>query len=149
MHSNQPTRFDNVKCFGSNAALTIEATFNKNVPTLNIEMAQKKGEHFDWANKLVLQLSDTELPMLCSMLLGYSKNISIKRNTKGLEAERQANKIFLKGTSSGNIFTLPLAPGDVFRVSAFALKQLKCQSGLESETMILAAIRGCSTLIKL
>ena len=49
----------------------------------------------------VLQLSDTELPTLCCVLLGFLPAIHLKRPGKGIEVIRQPNKLFVKATAEG------------------------------------------------
>ncbi|MCG8026282.1 MAG: hypothetical protein JAZ02_20260 [Candidatus Thiodiazotropha endolucinida] len=133
-----------VKCFGSKAALCAEATFIiKNsaapVPTINLEVAPRIAESVAWDRKVVTQLSDSELPLVCAVLMGYIPKLHLKRPDKGIELERQANKIFVRASAgAGNLFMLPITIGDTFRLSALMLVQLRKQSGLCDEMLILA-----------
>ena len=63
--SDQPK----VRCFGSNAALTVEATplLVKGVPhghTVNLDVAPRQGENVIWARKITVQLSDNPISFL-------------------------------------------------------------------------------------
>src|SRR5690554_6701489 len=65
-----------VRCFGSKAALTAEATYitqEGGVPlaALNLEVAPRQGERVEWKRKIVLQLGEDDLPLLCCVCLGY------------------------------------------------------------------------------
>ena len=146
--SDQPK----VKCFGKSAALTVEATViqkagNPPLPTINLEVAPRLAERVEWDRKIVIQLSDSELPVLCAVLMGYLPELHIKRPGKGIEVARQPDRLFIRATAgTGNLFMLPVTIGDTFRVSALLLSQLKKQSGLEDETLLLAALRGAASL---
>ncbi|MFC1337316.1 MAG: hypothetical protein G8D81_20815 [gamma proteobacterium symbiont of Clathrolucina costata] len=141
-----------VKCFGSKAALCAEATFITKdsappVPTINLEVAPRIAESVAWDRKVVMQLSDSELPLVCAVLMGYIPKLHLKRPDKGIELERQVNKIFVRASAgSGNLFALPITIGDTFRLSTLLLRQLKAQSGISDETLVLAALRGASSL---
>ena len=140
-----------VKCFGSKAALCAEATFSPKdsggVPTINLEVAPRHGPEVAWDRKIVIQLSDSELPVACSVLMGDIASLHIKRPGKGIEIERQANKLFVRASAGeGNLFMLPVTIGDTFRLSAIMLRQLTKQAGLSDETLVLAALRGAASL---
>ena len=140
-----------VKIYGGQAALCAEAIcINKNgqpVFTVNLEVAPKDNTQTHWQKKILIQLSQSELPMVCSVLLGYQSTVHLKRPGKGIELIRQTDNLFIRGSQGvGNLFALPAQPGDVFRLSAFLLQQLKKQCGLDSETVMLAALRGAKFL---
>ena len=62
-----------VKCFGREAALTVEAVTaaDGTTRTVNIEAARRlDARHYDWADKLVVQVTGTELPDVLATLLG-------------------------------------------------------------------------------
>tara|TARA_A100001015_G_scaffold305283_1_gene397775 strand:+ start:1128 stop:1610 length:483 start_codon:yes stop_codon:yes gene_type:complete len=146
--SDQPK----VRCFGSNAALTVEATslLVKGVPhghTVNLDVAPRQGENVIWARKITLQLSETELPIMASVCLGYLPKANFKRSGKGIVVERQANKLFVSATQgSGNVFALPIPIGNAFLVSCLVLNQLKANTMLIDSDLILASLRGVSAL---
>jgi hypothetical protein len=147
--SDQPK----VKCFGKSAALTVEATVIQKastppLPTINLEVAPRSAERVEWERKIVIQLSDSELPVLCAVLMGYLQELHLKRPGKGIEVARQPDRLFIRATAgAGNMFMLPVTIGDTFRVSALLLSQLKKQSGLADETLLLGALRGAASLV--
>ena len=154
MENNPLSQQAKVRCFGNKAAITAEATFiNKDgqppVATINLEVAPRFGADVDWSKKIVIQLSDQELPLLCGLFMGYIPSLHIQRPGKGIELERQLGNIYIKASSGrGVLYSLPAGIGDTFKLSTLFLKQLKLQSGLQDETLILAALRGAASLYK-
>jgi len=139
-----------IKCYGQSSALCAEATFtqgSESIPTINLEVAPKDGKDYAWARKIIIQLSDNELPLVCCVLMGYIPSVHLKRQTKGIEIRRQKNSLYVKASSGkDNVFALPITIGDTFKLSTIMLKQLIKQTGLESETLVLAALRGAASL---
>lgn len=141
-----------VRCYGKHAALTAEATFiNKDntssVPTINLELAPRIEATVDWKSKIVIQLSEQELPILCCVFMGYRQNMHLKRPGKGIEIVRQQGSIYIKASAGqGRLYALPAPVADSFRLCALFLRQLKLQSEIEDETLMLAALRGVSAL---
>lgn len=148
--SDQPK----VRCFGTNAALTVEATplIVKGVPhghTVNLDVAPRQGENVIWARKITLQLSDTELPIMAAVCIGYLPAAHFKRSGKGISIERQPNKLFISATQgSGNAFALPIPIGQTFQISSLVLAQLQKQTDLSDSNLLIAALRGSSALYK-
>lgn len=148
--SDQPK----VRCFGSNAALTVEATplLVKGVPhghTVNLDVAPRQGENVIWARKITVQLSDTELPIMAAVCLGYLPKAHFKRSGKGIFIERQPNKLFVSATQgSGNAFALPIPIGQTFQVSSLVLSQLQKQADYSDGNLLLAALKGAAALYK-
>lgn len=143
-----------VRCFGSKAALTAEATYitqEGGVPlaALNLEVAPRQGERIEWNRKIVLQLGEDDLPLLCCVCLGYLPKAEFKRPTKGITIERQPGRIYLAASQgSGTGYALPLPISQSFRLGALALAQLKKQSVCDDEQLVLAALRGAVALYK-
>ena len=141
-----------VRCFGNRAALTAEATWLTRegvepVPTMNLEVAPRNGADVDWSKKIVLQLSEQELPLLCAVFMGYLSALHLKRPGKGIELERQTGGIFIKASAGrGTLYALPASPGDAFRLNALFLTRLKQQTRIDDGTLLLAALRGAASL---
>lgn len=157
MHNNallSPSDQPKVRCYGANAALTVEATplMVKGVPdghTVNLDVAPRQGENVLWAQKITIQLSDTELPILAAVCLGFLPKAHFKRSDKGIFVERQPNKLFISATQgSGKVFALPLPIGDTFHVSSLVLSQLQKQAGFCDSNLLIAALRGSAGLYK-
>lgn len=141
-----------VRCYGSKAALTVEATslVAKGEflgQTINLDVAPRQAAKIIWNRKITLQLSETELPLLAAVCLGYLPKVDFKRANKGIVVERQPNKLFIFATrGSGNAFALPLSIGQTFQIGALALTQLKKQSTLQDGELLIAALRGGAAL---
>ncbi len=86
-----------VKCFGREAALTVEAVTAADgvTRTVNIEAARRlDARHYDWADKLVVQVTGSELADALATLLGLKPHVEFgfhgpKRN-KGYRIEHGA-----------------------------------------------------------
>ncbi|EIF42790.1 hypothetical protein DOK_12021 [gamma proteobacterium BDW918] len=142
------------KCFGRNAALTVESTplllqGAVSGSTVNLELARRSGDGYDWKSKLVIQLSEDELAALACVLLGFLPRYHFKRPGKGIEIERQPEKLFVRGTAgAGNIYTLPLPPGRVFAVSTLVIGRLQEHFETRDTQVVLASLRGAAALLR-
>tara|TARA_R110002167_G_scaffold204404_9_gene408531 strand:- start:11407 stop:11889 length:483 start_codon:yes stop_codon:yes gene_type:complete len=142
------------RCYGNNAALTIEATalMTKGEPvgwTVNIDVAPIANRQANWQEKVTVQASESELPVLCAVLLGLLPKCQIKRSGKGVYFERQDGVLFVRGSQNAKNYALPLPIGQTFHVSALAIKQLHRHLGGDMDTdLMLAAIRGAAGLYK-
>ena len=149
---NHPASQAKVRCFGSKAGLTAEATVllkdgAEPLAALNLEVAPRDGERINWKSKIVLQLGEDDLPLLCCVCLGYLPKAEFKRPTKGIVVERQPNRLFISATQgSGNCYALPLPIAQTFRFGALAMAQLKKQSGVDDDNLLLASLRGAAAL---
>jgi len=131
------------KCFGNQAAICVEAVISRNGhPTINLEVAPRQEGTMLWDQKIILQMSVQELPVLAATLLGYRQSCEFKRQTKGIQIERQQASLFVKA-SEGKILALPIVPGDVFRFSSIVLNQLMKSSPC-NERLMLTALKGIS-----
>lgn len=143
-----------VRCFGSTGALTIEATLlhKKGViygDTVNIDVAPKNSDGVQWDRKITLQLSETELPILAAVCLGYLPKAQFKRPDKGIVIERQVGKLYVCATQgAGNNFSLPVPIGQTFQIASLLLIQLQKQTQLNDGDLLIAALRGASSLFK-
>ena len=151
---NTPANQPKVRCFGSNAALTVEGTLllskGEHVGhTVNLDVAPRRGENVDWNRKITIQLSDTELPILASVCLGFLPKAHFKRADKGIIVERQPSKLYIAATQgSGNAFALPIPIGQTFQVSSLLLAQLQKHMELTDGNLLIAALRGAAALYK-
>lgn len=147
--SNQPK----VRCFGSSAALTVEATHllvkgELAGHTVNLDVAPREGEDVIWDRKITLQLSETELPIMAALCLGFLPKAEFKRPGKGMKLERQTGKIYISATQgAGNVFALPIPIGSTFLISGLLLNQIQKHTCLTGE-LVIAALRGASALYK-
>lgn len=140
-----------VKAYGAKAGITIEHTLlEKNGEfTLNIDVARKVDDTIDWNNKIYVQLSEDELPLLAAVFVGYLPSCVFKRSSKGIEFTRQKDKIFVSATNGlGNVAALPIPMARVFFFSAFILARLQQVTGNDSDQVLLA-LKGAMALCRL
>jgi len=153
--SLSPADQTKVRCFGSTGALTVEATslHKKGVvcgDTVNLDVAPKNNNSVQWDRKITLQLSETELPILAAVCLGYLPKAQFKRPDKGIIIERQVNKLYICATQgAGNQFSLPVPIGQTFQIASLILIQLQKQTQLNDGSLLIAALRGSSALYKM
>lgn len=143
--------FKQVKVFAAAAALTIEAqqSVSKDAYTVNIEAARKipDTDHYDWANKLTIQLTRRELPECLSVLAGYRQSCEfgfhgIGRN-KRYSLEAQTDGILYKAQSPEHgQFAVPITLSDRFEVSALMMSQLQRNFGGLSSDILLELLKS-------
>ena len=139
------------RSYGSNAALCVEATqlLEKGEPagwTVNLDVAPIENRQTAWNQKVTIQASRTELPVLAAVLLGYLPKCKFQRGGKGIYLERQPGKLFVRGSANAKNYALPLTIGDTFHLAALVLQQLQKHLGGIETDMMLAALRGSAAL---
>lgn len=141
--------------YGREVAVYFEATRTKDVPdgaggviegrpTIHIEAAglKQRGEArrgpapkgsslFDWENKLIIQLSESELPIVAAVLLGKLPACEFKHHgpakDKGFSIQRQADekRLFLRVFATGVNHAIQITSSDIFAVASLFLRQLQ------------------------
>lgn len=141
-----------VRCFGDRAALCAEASSRVEEGTtlhaINLEMAPRQSGEVVWSRKINIELSTTELPLVCGVGLGLLPSLRIERPGKAIDIQRQDNKLYVRGFGGDQALALPITMGDTFRLTALLLMQLQKQcNGLE-EGLLMAALRGALALYR-
>lgn len=119
--------------YGGKAALTFRANETRGgVQTINIEGAVATApRQFDWGNKLVVQLTAQELPVVAAVFLGLMEGCTFKNhgeeNNKGFALENQDKGLFCQLFAPGRQVSVPIGPADLFYVTALCLEQLRVQ----------------------
>ncbi len=143
---------EKARCYGARAALTVEAAplMQRGAPigwTVNLDVAPRNGDSIEWCRKITLQLSETELPILAAVCLGYLPFADFKRPQKGIHIERQPGKLFLSATQGrGTGYSLPIPTGQTFLIGTLVLKQLSKHTKLNDGSLLLASLRGAAAL---
>ena len=104
------TRPDRVRCrvYGGKAALCIETDETRQgEPTLRIEAARATApREYDWRQKLALQLTREELPVIAATVLGLLPRCAYNNHgpnqDKGLEIVHQGTHLFVRRVSEGS-----------------------------------------------
>ncbi|WP_199047335.1 MULTISPECIES: hypothetical protein [unclassified Dyella] len=88
---DQPRVYESKHVYGGRAALCFEATTTQaGSPTVQIEAAPGQNKVYKWKDKLIFQLTTSELQLVCSLLYGHINKIFLSgHNDKWLSAERQ------------------------------------------------------------
>lgn len=147
-----PANHKKIRCFGTKAALVVEATrlHAKGIEikfTVNLEVEPNSGDQFNWTRKVTFQLSEHELPVLTSVFLGFLQKCEFTRSGKAILFERQPAKLFVSATQgAGNIFALPLLVGQAYLVCGLLLSQFEKNTNQSDGLLIVFALRGAITL---
>lgn len=141
--------YDSVKVHGGKAALTIEASRSKrDVPTINIEAAKMKdpaARTYDWSNKIILQLTVSELHHAMCLFLGWIDEVKGNNhghdNDKFFQIERQHGSYagtikFALGKGKDQLCIVQLTPSDMGNVVALFLRV--CAQQLKIDQMAVA-----------
>lgn len=134
--------------YGSGAALKFEQGLNEQgKPVLAVDGCNKAGSHFDWGNKIMLQLSDREVPGLLCCVLGLipefeARNHGATRNKSvHLVNQPAMQRIYVKLSRPEYAVKVPMTPDAVFKLGGLALQVLSAQTGFDPSTC-LALLRG-------
>lgn len=132
----------------NNAALCFDADVAKSgFKTIAIDGAKAKGNHFDWPNKIRLQLTKGEVPEVLAVLLGHSMFCEFKNhgpsNNKGFSMERQGEKVYVKMFEKGKpLIGVPVHPQDLFYVFSLIMKRVLDENPWLDATSVLGMIRN-------
>jgi len=138
--------------YGGQAALCFELDVTvSGFSTIALDGAKMVGKRkFDWANKLRVQLTKQELPIVTAVLLGMRQSCEFKNhgpdNNKGFALEHQDGKIYCKLFTKGLVVGVPITLSDAYYASVLFLKQLQVQTPWLDATSITMLLR--STLSK-
>lgn len=134
--------------YGQTAALTVEITelrrheLGSDSHTLTLEMAEKADlETNDWPNKISFQLTQREVPLLASVLMGFSPRIELTNHgpaaNKSLLVEDQGHRLFVQISKPSRILRLAVSPGDVHYFAGLALEVMQMRHpGLDGQMQI-------------
>jgi len=145
------TRPDRVRCrvYGGKAALCIETDETRQgEPTLRIEAARATApREYDWGQKLSLQLTREELPVIAATVLGLLPRCTYNNHgpnqDKGLEIVHQGTHLFVRVFQKDRgVVAVPVTAADSYALGALCLRQLRKTTPWLSD-------RGVMTLLKL
>lgn len=140
--------WESVKVHGGKSALTLEATTTRrhNEPTINIEAAKLKdaaSRTYDWQNKIIVQLTTTELQQVTCLLYGMIDRVKFQnhgpQNDKWFEIERQTGQYagttkFAVGQGK-EMCLVQLTPADLGDVLALFIRQCARQMKLDQAAL--------------
>lgn len=132
-NGNDARQYESLHVYGGKAALCFDADSTKNgFPTVAIDGAVATApRNYDWGNKIRIQLTKQELPMVAAVLIGAQPQCTFKshgpQKDKGIELVRQdGGKIYIKvfGGNGQGVRGVPVMPSDLFYVTSLVLRQL-------------------------
>lgn len=149
--STSEVSWDSVKVHGGRAALTLEATTTRrnDEPTINIEAAKLKDQQartYDWQNKIIVQLTTTELQQVTCLLYGMIDRVKFQnhgpQNDKWFEIERQAGQYagttkFAVGQGK-EMCLVQLTAADLGNVMALFIRQCARQMKIDQSALYTA-----------
>ena len=142
---------DRVQCrvYGGKAALCIEPDETRQgEPTLRIEAARATAPRkYDWRQKLSLQLTREELPVIAATVLGFLTHCEYKNHgpnqDKGLEIVHQGTHLYVRlFQKDRGVVAVPVTAADSYALGALCLRQLRKTAPWLSD-------QGVMTLLKL
>ena len=142
---------DRVQCrvYGGKAALCIDPDETRQgEPTLRIEAARATAPRkYDWRQKLSLQLTREELPVIAATVLGFLTHCEYKNHgpnqDKGLEIVHQGTHLYARlFQKDRGVVAVPVTAADSYALGALCLRQLRKTAPWLSD-------QGVMTLLKL
>ncbi|MEO8802966.1 MAG: hypothetical protein ABI304_11555 [Rudaea sp.] len=116
--------------YGKQSALTIQSgRSSKAADVVFIEAASKTDTGYDWANKLTLMLSRSEMLHVLTVILNYLPSTTGRhhgsKRDKWFEVERQANQVCMKVGQSKTVRVIAIGPDDCFGFASLLLTQIR------------------------
>lgn len=140
-----PTKPRSYSVFGSSYAICWnECTTKSGDPTVSIDAARvietPQGRLNDWANKISIQLSIAELPLVLAVLKRKTHRVDVRghgeKNDKSFNIEDQKGKWFVSVKQGKEARGVPVLPGDAFWLAAMVLKQIMANNpALNNQTI--------------
>lgn len=149
-------RLNGYSIYGRKAALHVHLDRRKDeTPTLAIDAAFRleagTGGEYNWKDKLYLQLTHRELPLVCCVFLGLLPRCEFDQrgnSGKGLMIERQDSGLFFRVWSGpGMQYQVAAEASDLFHLSALGLKACSDLYGLD-DTRTVVALQSCAKVAK-
>ncbi|SFL28901.1 hypothetical protein [Azotobacter beijerinckii] len=143
-----------VHVYGGRFALCFEADQTRQgFPTVAIEATNATGSlQYDWSQKIRLQLTRAEMPVVTAVLLGVLPGCEFKNHgqdkDKGFSLERQSEgRVFVKVFArEQGVKAVPIVPGDLFFVSALFVRQLRKACPWMDATSLVELIKLTQTM---
>ena len=115
---------------GRFAACFSEDTTQRGIHTIRVEATEASGQRtYNWKNKVAIQLSQRELPLMLATLMLWTSKFEAKghgqNNEKWMSLEAQPGKLYLsvqsKGTGARGV---AIMAGDAYPITTMIVKQM-------------------------
>ncbi|WP_341744831.1 hypothetical protein [Azonexus hydrophilus] len=138
-----------IHVYGSKNAVCFNAGMqrDKTAQTINVESAQALGDRrYDWENKIAIQLTQSELPLVLALFMGEIKEIRITShgasNEKSMTIENQGNQFFLVMMSKGQAArATPIPAMEAYPITAMFIDQLIKNNPALGASQVMALVR--------
>ena len=140
--------------YGGKAALSWEADMTRkgDLATVAIDAAMAVAERqYDWQNKLRIQITQSELPVVAAVFLGVLPGCEYGQhgadNTKGFSLQRQqGGRIFARVFAKDEpLRAVPIEAFDSFRVASLFIRQIRRNMPWLDATAVMGLIRATVT----
>lgn len=135
--------YEGFNVFASSCALKFEIGLNAGGETvLCIDGANKVGESFDWADKLIFQVTPRETTLFLCAVMGLVPTFEASNHgasrSKSLSLKTQLDKgvLFLKMQAPRRSVLVPITPDKVFELGCLTMRVLSTQVGLDPGTCL-------------
>ena len=146
-------RYPSIHVYGGKGALSFEVDeTRKGVPTVCVDAASSQGPRkFDWRNKIRLQLTRDELPIVAAVFLGFQPCCEFsnhgENNSKGFTLERQHNRgqksLFMRVFEKDKgMKAVPIPMAEAFLIQSMLLHQLCVTHPHLDGTMLMTMLRS-------
>ncbi|WP_095158113.1 hypothetical protein [Pseudomonas sp. Irchel 3E13] len=135
--------YDGFHVYGGSCALKFELGKNAAGETvLCIDGANKGGESFDWADKLIFQVTPRETTLFLCAVMGLVPSFEAanhgSKRSKSLTLKNQLDKgvLFLKMQAPKRSVLVPITPDKVFELGCLTMRVLSAQVSLDPATCL-------------
>ena len=116
--------------YGKQSALTIQSGKSpKAADVVFIEAASKTDAGYDWANKLTLMLTRSEMLHVLAVILNYLPSTTGRHHgpqrDKWFEVERQTHQVYMKVGQGKTVRAIAVSTEDCFLFAALLLAQIR------------------------
>jgi len=157
--SNEERSFMNIKSHGAKNAIEVAPdNTTKNWQTIRLEGAPKMqdgSKAYDWSNKISIQLTKSELPVVIGVLLGYLPSCTFKNHggdaNKWFSIENQGTKFYFKigQASTSKMMPCPVPTVEAHLMGLLALAQhAKNFEGLSTDAALEAIKVMCGHMVR-
>ena len=115
-----------LRLFGKSAAHTLEVTAHRrgsdflgvHVVSIDSAHALPSGEGYDWARKLVIQLTPEEMPGLIATLMGITPSVRFGHHGAGrskfIEVRRQEGGLVVVTGEHASVYSVPVPTATIY-----------------------------------
>ena len=143
-----------LRLFGEAAAHTLEVTAHRrggdflgvHVVSIDSAHALDSGEGYDWARKLVIQLTPEEMPGLIATLMGLTPSVRFSHHganrDKFLEVRRQEGGLVIITGEHAAVYPVPVPSGTVYYVLDLFCRAMAMNGAGRSASDVLMLVKS-------